>query len=268
MLREWSNSVNIEFGRQFQNFSKDRKERPFDQNWNNDEDEIAYVNVPESETLFDDILESPGIDLESISPNDIGQIRGLAVIHKRDGSEVILIQRFRYAQLFQQINKLAFVYDRRSFVRLEAPGFHIDSKLVCIVEDNLIKFDSITNLGAIIDTSEIYEFASDPFIKNFIFEYDHLFYVSNIDTVLRNINRNSRKYISSIVLEETLERATVDAIKESAKETGLPIQMKQGKICIPESRNELSELIRFLNEGRFIGPISGNTYVTNSRRRA
>ena len=46
------------------------------------------------------------------------------------------------------------------------------------------------------------------------------------------------------------------------------MKVNNGKIVMPSTGGGITELMRFLNDGRYVGPVSGEAYITNSRRRA
>ncbi len=45
------------------------------------------------------------------------------------------------------------------------------------------------------------------------------------------------------------------------------LNLADGRIVLPENRRELEEVLRFLNDDRWIGLLTNQTYVTNSKIR-
>lgn len=244
---------------------REENEIPYDPNWNQDETEIMTIQVPQDTRVFKQILETNETGFEPIDTNnfDSEDIRALAV----KDHESILVQRFRVAQSLTK-NKLALLLHMGTFTHLRDTAFHLDHELLCIIEDGLIKFKNFHKLGRIINTSTIFRVATDSEVREFLENNSDLFHVPDINNVVKTVNRNTRKYIKSIVDNRILEQRNVRAISREANKTNLDVRVKGGKIVLPERSDEITELMRFLNEGRYLGPISGQPYITNSRRPA
>ena len=132
-------------------------------------------------------------------------------------------------------------------------------KLVCIVENGLIKFRSLYNLSRVIDTSTIFRMATDQDVKSFVSQYSHLFEIIDINGFLCSTNRNARKYIMSLITSEVLQDRTVESLQAVAAQTQLNLEVQNGKIVMPSKSVDITELMRFLNDSRYAGPISGET---------
>ena len=50
--------------------------------------------------------------------------------------------------------------------------------------------------------------------------------------------------------------------------TRLNVELEGGCIVLPAERRKVKNLLQFLDEGRYNGPLSGRPYVTNSRKLA
>lgn len=260
--RAAQNAVKATFLAQESDFRREI-ERPFDQNWKPEQNEVMTVDVPQDVTVFKQICQTEETSFEPINTNNFEAegIRALAI--KRD--ESILVQTFDLRQSLTQ-KRTALLYRDETFTQLEDPAFHLGKDLVCIVEDGLIKFRNLHNLGRIIHTSTIFKEATDSEVVEFAQNNLHLFDIQEHDVFVQNANRDARKHIKSIIDNRILEQRNPQAIIRRARETGLSIHVRRNKIAMPESGTEIFELMRFLNEGRYLGPISGKTYITNSRR--
>ena len=253
------------FLEQAQDFQQNN-EIPYDPNWNLSDDEIMTIRIPQNVTIFKQIQETMETSFEPIDTKnfDSENIQALAI----KDEERVLVQTFRTAQSLTK-DKLALLFRRGTFTHLKETAFHLDKELLCIIEDGLIKFRSLKKLGRIINTTTIFRAATNSEVRSFIQNNAGLFSVSNIDDFLHNTSRNARIYIASIIEAGALGQHTVQTLLEEADKTNLKVQVNQrGKIVMPESSNEITELLRFLNDGRYPGPISKQTYITNSRRLA
>lgn len=64
-----------------------------------------------------------------------------------------------------------------------------------------------------------------------------------------------------------LENNTAAKIKKLAKSAGIEIVVEDKKIVLPDDKEELKMVLRFLDEEAYKGPFSNNTYLANSKRR-
>lgn len=240
-------------------------EIPYDPNWKLGDDEIMTMDIPQDATIFEQIQKTMETSFESIDTNnfDSEKIQALAI----KDEERVLVQTFRTAQSLTK-DKLALLCRRGTFMHLKETAFHLDKELLCIIEDGLIKFRSLKNLGRIINTTTIFRAATNSDVRSFIKNNSKMFSVSNIDDFLNNTNRNARIYITSIRETGALKTHTVQTLLAKADMAKMNIQTDQGgKIMMPESSNEITELMQFLNDGRLPGLIvEDNVYLTNSRR--
>lgn len=269
LTNDMKDEVLEEFSRQEESFRLNREEIPFDQNWHTEEDEIAVIPIPETEELFDEIIECDESALTVLNIQQLDGIRGVAVKLNRNKSDVILIQTFYPAQLFKRPRFISLtIYEKNTYARLDDPGFHLDRKLLCIVEEGAIKFQSITRLGRLIDTTEIFDEASNPMIRSFTNTYRNIIQVDDMNVLFDQTKRNERRFISSILRRNALKHATVDQIEELARDTRLKLEITEdNKIRVPDTSPEITEFMRMLNEGRYKGPFSGDAFITNSKRR-
>ena len=242
------------------------EEIAFDENWLSDGNEVMFTQIPEDISLFSDIWSLTDTSLAPIDTENLEEIRGLALKANDGGKERILVQSFAASQLLTRSMPLALFFKSGTYTHVESSAFRLDDKLVCIVEDGLIKFRSLHNLGRVIDTSTIFSAATDKEVEAFATDYSGLFEIENLEEFLAGVNRNARKYMASLTKSEVLRKHTAQTLQNASFGTKLTIKIQNGKVLMPKTRGEIAELMRFLNDGRYIGPISGSAFITNSRR--
>ena len=214
---------------------RDGDERPFDQNWKSEGNEISTTPIPASEKVFERI--NAATDTTLPPTLDIEEVRGLAM--KLGRGERILVQSFVPAQTLGR-SWLSLISDEKgTFDRLDSPTFRLADKLVCIIEDGSIKFRSLYNLGRVIDTSAIFRDATDQEIKDFATTYSNVFEIDDVNAFVGRSNRNARKYIASLEKSGALQAHTAASLQAGAQETNLTITVREGKIIMP-ARAEIS----------------------------
>ena len=260
-------AVGAAFSRQEAAF-RDGEEIPFDENWLNEGDQIATTPIPDDVSVFGDILHSTDTSLAPIKADNLQEIRGLDIKTNNGVRERILVQSFVTSQSLSRPLLVSLLFERGAYTRLETSAFRLDEKLVCIVEDDVIKFRSLHNLGRVIDTSAIFTAATDGEVSSFANTYSNLFAIVNVNDFVAGTSRNARKYMTSLARSKVLQNHTAQTLQEASAGTNLAIEVRNGKIVMPSNSGEITELMRFFNDGRYVGPVSGNAFITNSRRLA
>lgn len=243
-------------------------EVPFDQDWLNEGHEIVTAVIPAGVDVFTKIDDSSGTAINPIDTGNLDEIRGLALKPDQHADPRILVQLFAMSQSLTRPAWMSLLYEGGTYTRLDSPGFRLDDKLVCIVEHGLIKFRSLHNLGRVIDTSAIFSAATDTEVTAFATAYSNIFDIADVNGFVDSSSRNARKYMASLAKTGVLENHTAQTLRAASAGTNLDITVHNDRIVMPERSGEVTELMRFLNDGRYVGPISGHPFITNSRRPA
>ena len=156
------------------------------------------------------------------------------------------------------------IFAGNSFTRLTAPAFVLGTSLTFVIEAGLIKFKSFANLRSILQVLEIYREATDPEVRDFA-GHPRLM-VADLEDFVLSADQVTRKLVNAVVASEVFDTCSPTDIKTAAKATQLEIELQNGKIVMPSGRREMKDLLQFLDESRYSGPLSGLPYVTNSRR--
>ena len=247
---------------------RDGDEVPFDQDWLNEGHEIVTAPVPSGVDVFTKIDNSSGTAINPIDTKNLDEIRGLALKPDQQAVSGILVQLFAASQSLTRPALLSLLYEGGTYTRLDSPGFRLDDKLVCIVEHGMIKFRSLHNLSRVIDTSAIFSAATDNEVMAFATTYSSTFDIADVSAFVDSSSRNARKYMASLAKTGVLQNHTAQTLKDASAGTNLNITLQNNRIVMPQKSGEVTELMRFLNDGRYVGPISGSPFITNSRRPA
>lgn len=79
-------------------------------------------------------------------------------------------------------------------------------------------------------------------------------------------NTNIRRKIAQIQDFNILEKYTADQIKRLAESMRLQIEIQDGKIVIPNDKEQVIRILGFLGEEVYVGIFSQSTYLANSKR--
>ena len=264
LTRVTQDAVAAEFSRQEHAFLSGI-ESTYDSNWIIEPGEIAVTSVPPTTTIFSEILLRSETTIPPFREELFDDVRGLAM--KSTNGESVRLQSFSKAQVLQRTGVMSLLLEQGTYTKLDGSGFSLADKLTCTVENGIIRFNSLHTLSRLMDTSSIFSEATDPEVTTFAEQHRGLFSL-DLDDFLDNTSRNARKYITSLASSGSLEGHTAETLREAAHPTDLSINIQSGRIVMPKRSREITELLRFLNDGRYVGPVSGKTFVTNSRKPA
>ena len=160
-------------------------------------------------------------------------------------------------------NKHILTYSTNTYTKLEASAFVVDETISAIFEDKKLFFKSYTNANKIFSLSEFYQAATDADID--IFAKDQSIEI-DIKWFKENSNSTIRKQITLIQKSNILQNADVSKIKKGAADFELEIKVSKGKISFPNDVNACKDILAYLNENLYVGPITGAKLRTNSHR--
>jgi hypothetical protein len=236
----------------------------FDGDWKPDDDELLTLDVtPEVDVLIaaaaGNALALPTIDTANF---DAENIKALFTRAGNDGAMRLLVQRFTAQQLLNR--RRALLLHNNNFRELTEPAFTLGTSLTCIVENGLIKFDSYHNLRAIIDLTEFYHEATDEDIDQFAAHGS--INITDIDAFKNDATQTIRKLVHKVLNSDVLNAHTPQDIQTKAAETGLNLTLQNGVLEVPEDKALARQFFRFLDDSLYEAALSGQRYVTNSKR--
>jgi hypothetical protein len=258
-------SIETLFGDQEHNFRANRpNEVTFDGDWNPDDDELLTLDVmPEADILIQaasvNALALPVIDTANF------ETEGIKAIFTKVGNAGALklrVQRFTVQQLLNR--KRALLLQQNNFRELAETAFTLGTSLTCIIEDGLIKFDSYHNLRAVFDLTEFFAVATDADIDNLAAHAS--LNIDDINVFKDDANQTIRKLVHKVLSSGVLDQHTPQDIQQRASNTGLAITLNNGAIEMPQDKTLARQFLRFLDDSLYEAPLSGQRYMTNSKR--
>ena len=248
--------------RQFRNGVTDEVE--FDGSWKPEENEVLVMDIPQDaqvfvNTIIVNAVAIPELDTASF---DHENIKALFTGSVNNGATKVLIQQFSPRQVLSR--RFSLLQDGNAFRRMTDQAFSLDNSLACIAEDGKLKFKSFHKMRSVANLGDTYRVATNQEVQKFA---DHAsFEVVDQAAFLETSDQISRKLIHAINRSGRLDTHTVPQIELAAKAVGIEINTNGGRIVMPTNRAEVKRLLRFLEDGLYEAPLSGQRYITNSKR--
>ena len=239
-------------------------EVPFEGRWRPDPNELLTIQVPDEALVFEQALAQNALALDTINAANFTNagIRALFSGEVVNGNDRILVQRFTNGQSLSR--KFVLFLPGNTFRRLTDPAFNLDSSLTFVIEGGLVKFKSFQKLRSILDVGDIFREATDPEVRAFA-QHPSLA-VADLEGFVDSADEVTRKLISAVTASGILEDFTPLEIQAAARLTQLEIALENNAMVLPVDRREVKNMLRFLDESRYSGPLTGTPYETNSRR--
>lgn len=214
-------------------------------------------------TVATNPLSVPVFDSELHS---VERIRALFTVTIDDPTPLVLMQLFEQKRVLAK-DRLIFIFEGKTFQRLEHAGFILDSRLLAVIDSTSIKFENFYNLRRVFDMDEFFHEATEIELHAFL---DHeCFAAQNHAEVIDEADTLVRKKIALISQSGILDVVKPRKVRSTAKKFGLDIALDStGRIILPGNRAELKRVLKFLDEDYYSAPLSGTKYVSNSKRRA
>ena len=143
-------------------------------------------------------------------------------------------------------------------------GIGITYNIDCYYTGEELQFASFYFARQVFDLREYYRSASDPEVAAFT-QNDALNF-ENAEVFRGMANTYVRRKIAMINDSGVLRDHTAKEIKSIARNSGIDIKIRDGKIVIPADKEGAMEVLAFLDEEAYRGPFSNDLLIANSKR--
>ncbi|KTF19556.1 DUF4868 domain-containing protein [Pseudoalteromonas sp. 10-33] len=239
---------------------------PFDGQYKPEHDEVLAIGGFDLPQVFKDAIDSP-MTLEPLHFNEETNSKIVAVFcGSNDGDEgyTVLVQLFEGTRLIKP-NMMNIVFGANDeFQKLEYYGMTLDSKLIALYKDNQLHFKSYHFTRRVFDLSNHYREATNQEVLA-LASHQHFTAIEE-EAFLLMADHVVRQTIARIQRNDVLETFSVQDLSAKANEVNFDIEVSDGEIVLPNVKKELKLVLSFLDDQMFLGPITGQTRVSNSSR--
>lgn len=257
--------ITREFSNQRETFYKEKSVIEFKGgNFNCDSEEIFCAKnfVLTHQDCYDDYH-----SLEVFRPGNNRTERIKAIVALDTDSRDLMFQSY-HSLVTMGAGRFSFLFSNNTFKRINSFAVAVGTKLAALYHDNDLYFHSVQAIQSFINISEAYKAASNVEIMKLL-EHPKLT-CDNPNNLLGIVNTKTRKLFSMLGDSSAIanENLSAEKIGEIAEKNGVLLDVQDGKIVIPSAnKGELTAALDFLAENVFIGPLSNERYVTNSKRK-
>ena len=245
---------------------------PFDGSYKPNDDEVLSIcdfNMP---VMIKNAIKNP-LGLQSLDAgNDVAAapiIRAIFVGERLETATeetfTISFQRFKKEQ-YLSTKKFNLYFDRDTFIRENRWGIGINENTDCIFINSELRFYSYYFTKQIFDLSEYYRSATESDIQKFR-SFPLLKFTDSDQFQSMADDAWIRRKIASINDSKVLEKNNVKRIGKLAEQCGFVIEIKNDRLIIPLDKSKVKEILGFLDDEVYKGTFSGETFITNSKRK-
>lgn len=259
------NQIDNLFNAQEQSFRENVDEEiAFNGDWKPDENQILVCDITDNaqailHAISENALALPELDADNFINEGIKAIvtgRGMA------GFERVLIQTFTPQQILSK--KFSLLLDNNMFNKLDKPSFSLGTSISAIIENGQIKFKSYHKVRTIFELTNYYQEATDEDIDQF--SQHNVMQINDLQAFKELADQTIRKLVHAIEKNEVLNNHTATEIKTRAELIDLEINVANGKVQMPTDKSAIKQLLQFLHDDIFEAPLSGNKYLSNSKK--
>lgn len=244
------------------------EEIKFDGMYRPEESELLYINnFDDVDGIKSAILRPQGCQEFVLKSGALESIKAVFTGYIKNGTIRVLIQGFDRRRIINA-NGFSLVHTENAFTKFDGGGFTLDNKLTAVIEDDRLKFSSYHYLRQIFDMSAYCKEATDQDMRVFI--QNPALQFTDPQVFMDVADPWVRRKVVLIQQSGILDNCPASKIAATAKFCDLHLQLAgtagQERIVIPADRQEVKQILRFLDEDYFQSPQSTMKYMAKSRR--
>ena len=234
----------------------------FDPTYKTDDESVLCIEGYELPEHYVDSLATPSEDVPKLEETARFR-RAKALFHDNEEGQVVF-QSARRFDLFR-FDKKYFLCDGTTFVVDERPSLVIGDAADAVYDGERLLFNSTFTTGSFLPLGNHITEATSKDIE--ILVGSELF-SGDATRIAESGTRTIKQKIRLLVMSESLKGFSIEDVLNIAEQTGYSLPVENGKIALPESNRELSDVLSFFTDKMYLGPFSGQTLVANSVRPA
>lgn len=242
----------------------------FDPGFNPDEGEL--FRLPEYE-LPEELVRGglrphhfPHVEVNMVQP---GNVRAIVGVDVADGEiQLAVFKAVSRAQVLGRDGWNLVFFEGNTMNRLTNGGLTIPDRVDAVFRNGTLYFHSLRNASRFLDLAERFREASDEVVSEFL-EAAPVSYEDE-EGVFDLLDSWCRRRISMLAQRPIWRDIGVRQIRERARDFGVDVKIRRRRgtelLVLPETRAELKQLLRLLNDDFLLSTLTNTRYLTNSKR--
>lgn len=240
----------------------------FDGMYRPQDNELLYIsNFDDVDGIKAAILRPQGCQEFAMKTGSLESIKAIFSGYVKNGNIQVLIQGFDRRRIINA-SGFSLVQSDQAFGRFEGGGLTLDNKLTAVLEDDTLKFASYHYARQIFDLSAYCREASDQDLKTF--QQHSSLQFADPQQFVDGADAWVRRKVMLIQQSGILDYCPAGKLAAIAKYCELNLQLSgsagQEKIVVPADRQEIKQILRFLDEDYYQSPQCTARYMAKARR--
>ena len=210
------------------------------------------------------------------APKELGKFdAGTQGVSNIKAIAAVSVQGERITAIFKIIGKakkvapaknLMLTCSSKGYAKMSEPGIIVDDRIVALFDEGTLLFKSPGTVKQVLSLKAYMQEANDLEILSFLearFETDP-------QKILDKTDNWMRKRFASLMQSNLFEERSALDIYETARNfsTEIPLELSKdrAKLILPEEKQHIKMILKFLNEEYYKGVLTGKDYQTASKR--
>lgn len=241
----------------------------FTGSYKTEQGEINYIenyNIPEN--IIKAVKNPTSIDHLEINNENILKIKGIFAGEINDSNQIIAFVNFNKGNYITE-KGFNFFNDGETFKMISGLGINIPAGLDLLYIDNKLFFWKYWTARQVLDLTEYYREATDEELEEFI--NIPVLTVDETDKFKANGDSWVRRKVSLLIDSKVFDEGEPSIIAEKAAQYDVDVTVtaenEREQIKLPDEKKDLKEVLRFLDEDYYSGPITETRYLSNSKKK-
>jgi len=262
LSRDVQSNLTETFRNQRQELLDNTTKIDFEAGYQPEKDEILEIkNFDDIDNLHDLSRNPSAIDLLEPDEEIYSSIK--AIFSTSDIPTELLFQNFDQRQIISN-SKLALLWHKDTYVKIDKPGITINKKLAVILNQTSLLFQSFWNAKKVFDLSDYFREATAEELQTFLCH--DTFAMQQIEKLRELFDSTMRKKVCQILKSGVLNYP-IHQIKTVAETMQQHLSVDENdRLVLPAEKKDLKRILRFFAEDYYLSPITETLYVSNSKR--
>ena len=227
---------------------------------------FRIADFPISQEILDACRQP--LTAERLDQRDLPELSIKAIVGYdfSEGTRRLFFQNFDARRILIPGRRFAIwsTADASTFRELDRPVVLLEAPLAAIWDDGTLKFKSFHSVKQIFDLSAYFTEATNPQLEQFASH--ERFSCEDTAQFIVACSPWYRKKVALILRDGILDNYPVSRIRSAARAVEYRLAMDGDRVLLPLAKPQLRELLQFLDEDIYRGPISSRRLLSSGKR--